>query len=200
MQKPTIVPDNQTGASSDVENSVEMPDEQAARNLFKVAKERLLDVNNWHQVSGAASATFQLSDEQGNKVNSPVALGYHVQIDIPGPGNISGKGYDWVQVEAIEEHGGESEDVIAIRVRPTGNPKHAPEEIAHFFTGEASSTFAVRRKGKIVVASVNGRNEKPNLHTGNVLDKIRNAVIGATAIAGLNKPQWKSLVQGLLGD
>jgi hypothetical protein len=47
---------------------------------------------------------------------------------------------------------------------------------------------------------VYGRNEKPNLNTKAVIDKLRNAIVGVTAIAGLNKPQWKSLVMGLLSE
>jgi hypothetical protein len=200
MQGPAIVPDNETGASSDNEHSVQKQDEGSAKQLFELAKGRLLDVNNWHSLSGGASATFQLTDEKGNAVHRPAQLGDHFKIDIPGPGTITGKGSDWVQVEAIEQHSDENEDIVAIRVRPVTNPQNTKEDVAHFFTDDASSTFSVRRKGNIIVAAVQGRNEKPNISAENLIDKLRNAVIGATAIAGMNKPQWKSLVKGLLSE
>jgi hypothetical protein len=200
MEKPAIVPHNETGASSDVHHSVQKGDEATARHLFQLAKRRLLNVNNWHHLSGAGTASFQLTDEYGNLTDQPARLGCHFKIDIPGPGNITGDGRDWVQVEAIEETSNDDEEVIAMRVRPTDNPNSTKKDTAHFFTSEASSTFFVRRKGNTVVASVNGRNEKPNVDAHNVVDKLRNAVIGLTAMAGMNKPQWSSLLKGLLAE
>ncbi len=58
----------------------------------------------------------------------------------------------------------------------------------------------ISRKGSTVIASVFGRNETPNTSTEKVGDKIRNAAIGSTAIAGASKIQWASLVKGLLAD
>lgn len=200
MEDRSLVPDYETGARSDNTHSVEKENEQAAKQLFQLAKERLLNVNGWHKLSGKASAVFQLTDEKGKTVDRSARLGDHFKIDIPGPGTLAGKGNDWVQVEAIEENATGDQEIIAIRVRPASDPKNTKEEVAHFFTDEASSTFSVIRKGNSITAAVHGRNEKPNLSAGNILDKARNAVVGAGAIAGLNKPQWKSLVRGLLEE
>jgi hypothetical protein len=200
MKGPAIVPDNQSGASSDNEFSVQKIDAESATKLFQLAKARLLHVNRWHQLSGVASASFQLTDENGNETDRSAKLGDHFKIDIPGPGTITGNGKDWVQIEAIEEHSTEESDVIAMRVRPTSNPQSSKEDVAHFFSEEASSTFSITRNGNTVTAAVHGRNEKPNLKSDSLIDKIRNAVIGSTAIAGMNKPQWKSLVKGLLSE
>lgn len=200
MEGPAIVPDNHSGASSDNEFSIQKPDSASAQQLFQVAKSRLLNVNEWHQLSGVASANFQLTDETGIEINRSAKLGDHFKIDIPGPGTITGKGNDWVQIEAIEESSEGDCEVIAMRVRPTSNPQSSKEDVAHFFSEEASSTFSVTRKGNTVTAAVHGRNEKPNLKADSLLDKVRNAVVGTSAIAGMNKPQWKSLVKGLLSE
>ncbi len=200
MKAPAIVPDNHSGASSDNEFSVQKEDVRSAQKLFQLGKARLLNVNQWHQISGMASAVFQLTDEQGKEVNRPAKLGDHFKIDIPGPGTITGKGNDWVQIEAIEDNAEADCEIIAIRVRPVSNPQNSKEDVAHFFSEEASSTFSITRNGNIVTAAVQGRNEKPNLKAENLLDKVRNAVVGTSAIAGMNKPQWKSLVKGLLSE
>jgi protein involved in polysaccharide export with SLBB domain len=200
MKDQAIVPDNETGAGSDIEHSVQKENERSARQLFQLAKQRLMDVNHWHQLSGPASATFTLTDAAGNEVDRPVQSGDHLKIDIPGPGSLTGEGYDWVQVEAVEAEEKSGQDFLSIRVRPTPNPQNNNEDVAHFFTGDASSTFSVLRKGNMVIAGVYGRNEKPNLNAKTMVDKLRNAVVGVTAIAGLNKPQWKSLVLGLLHE
>lgn len=196
----SLVPGNDTGVSSDSSHHITMADAKTAEVFFEVVKQRLLDVNRWHDLSGKGTAVFQLTDEKGNHVDRAVKLGDHFRIDIPGPGSVSGKGYDWVQVEAIEHSHENDSEVLAIRVRPADNPLSSNDRVAHFFSEEASSTFSVTKTGKTITASVQGRNEKPNVQTGNVIDKVRNTMIAAGAMIGLNKPQWKSLVKGLLQE
>lgn len=198
MKEPSIVPTGETGSGSDNTHEISLPDEKTANEFFQAVKQRLLDVNAWHQHAGKGSAVFQLTDEKGNEVQRPARLGDHFMIDIPGPGTVSGKGRDWVQIEAIEHQEAPEGEVLAMRVRPSQHPAKPGEDVAHFFTDEASSTFSVSKSGNRITAAVYGRNEKPNVEAGNLVDKIRNAVVGAGAILGLNKPQWQSLVKGLL--
>lgn len=200
MDQPSIVPGQETGASSSNEFSRDCKTKEEAMKVFENAASRLLDVNNWKKISGNPSAVFQLTDEHGVPVHRPARLGDHFRISIPGPGNIAGDGDDWVQVEAIEHSSNEDESTIAMRVGPTDNPSSDKKEVAHFFSGEATSSFSIVRKGKRVTASVQGRNEKPNLSAENIIDKLRNLVVGAGAMAGLNRPQWQGLVRGLLKE
>lgn len=193
-----IIPQQQTGASTDTVSEVKLDNEDTAKALYQLAQQRLLHVNEWHQVAGAATAMFQLTDEIGTEVNRAVKKGDHFKIDIPGPGTITGEGYDWVQVEEVQETNSKDEDYTAVRVRPATNPTNERQDVAHFFTEEASSSFIVRRKGTVVYAEVHGRNEKPNTEAEKVIDKTRNAAVAAGAISGFAKLQWKSLVNGLI--
>jgi hypothetical protein len=106
-----------------------------------------------------------------------------------------------VRVEAVEVHTADdnSEENILLRVRPSDNPATPDKHVAHFFSDKATSNFFLERKGKIVTAAVYGRNEIPNTTEANAIDKTRNAVVGSTAAAGLSDPQWKALVNGVLG-
>ena len=70
--------------------------------------------------------------------------------------------------------------------------------MAHFYTDEATSNFIVKREGTKVTAGVYGRNEKPNVKTETIIDKVRNAVVGTGAVTAFSKIQWKALVNGLL--
>ncbi len=195
---PSIAPDHETGASSDTTHEITAPDEMAARRVFQQAMKRLLDVNRWHELAGSGSAVFHLADENGNGVDRPARLGDHFRIDIPGPGNPTGEGSDWVQVEAVSHTVHDETETIALRVRPADNPRSRKTDVAHFFSDEASSTFSVTRAGNKVVASVQGRNEKPNIKAKGLTGKLRNTLVAAGAMLGLNKPQWKGLVKGLL--
>lgn len=122
----------------------------------------------------------------------------HFKIDIPGPGPVTGDGFDWVQVEAIEEKEEGEEQSITVRVRPATNPNNERKDVAHFFSDDATSCFMVKRQANTVTAAVYGRNEKPNIKAETVSDKARNVAIASGAITGFSKLQWKSLVNGLV--
>jgi hypothetical protein len=189
-----IIPEHDKGTQTNTESSIELSSEKEAKDFFKTVRERLLNVNKWHDYAGSASADFQLTDKNGNPVDRKPQKGDHFKIDIPAPGTITGEGNDWVQIEAVEE----DEDSIGIRVRPATNPTNEREDVAHFFDEEASSSFLVKREAKKITAGVYGRNEKPNTRTETLIDKLRNATIATGAISGFSKLQWKSLVNGLV--
>jgi hypothetical protein len=199
--KPTVPPQVE-GTEKNIEHAVEAADENDARRLFTIGRNRLMDVNHWDEYcAGTVSSKFQLTDEQGNAVGRTLEKEDYFKIDLPmAPGATEGKGYDWVRVEAIDDRpnpNGERES-IAIRVRPSADPQGEGKNVAHFLSDSATSSFVLERNGKKVTAAVYGRNESVNLDTSNVVDKVRNAVVGTTAIAGLANVQWKNLVKGLI--
>ena len=85
-----------------------------------------------------------------------------------------------------------------MRVRPAHNPAEAGTDTAHFYEEEATSSFIVERSGTRVSAGVYGRNEVPNTKVYRLMDKLRNLIISLSTKLGFQKPQWKSLVVGLL--
>src|SRR5690606_41295393 len=56
------------------------------------------------------------------------ALPILIRIDIPGPPNTEGDGYDWVEVEHEEITSTPDRDEYAFRVRPTQSPLSAGDE------------------------------------------------------------------------
>jgi hypothetical protein len=193
-----MVPAQHTGQKVDEEEAIRCASEEEADRLFKLGVNRLLDVNNWDKICGPMSAKFSLVDGTGSVVQRRPEQGDYFRIDVPGPGPKAGEGYDWVQVERVEERSEADSKLVAIRVRPAASPLNDDQDIAHFFSDAATSTFTIQRMGNTVIAAVRGRNEEPNTHTSTTVDKVRNAVVGGGASAGLSKPQWKSLVRGLL--
>jgi hypothetical protein len=193
-----IIPEQHDGSETNTEATETLADAAAARAFFEVVRNRLLNVNAWHDYAGPGTASFQLTDDWGGEVLRLAQKGDHFQIDIPGPGSQTGEGYDWVRIEEIAEEHSEAEDSLAIRVRPASNPRNEKEDVAHFFTSEATSNFIVKRKGNTVTAAVYGRNEKPNTEAEALMDKARNTAVATGAISGFSSLQWKSLVTGLL--
>jgi hypothetical protein len=197
-QQENIIPSQDSGIQTNTESAEELATEKEAKEFYVTVCKRLMDINNWQQYAGKATASFQLTDKSGKEVERDPQKGDHLKIDIPGPGSVSGQGFDWVQIEAIEKAQDEKTQWNAIRVRPATSPLNEKEDVAHFFSDDTTSTFMVRQEGKKVIAGVYGRNEKPNTNTETTIDKIRNTAIATGAISGFSKIQWKSLVNGLV--
>ncbi len=193
-----IIPANFTGKAIEAEASTELKDVDEAKNFYSIAKERLLDVNNWHHVAGIISATFQLTDKNGKEVNRGAEKGDYIKVDIPGPGSKEGHGYDWVYIEELKEVADENIQSIGFRVRPTAHTFSDGKNIAHFYDDSATSNFIVTREHTKVSAAILDRNVKPNDDTESVTDKIRHFAVGVGAIAAFSKVQWKNLAEGLV--
>jgi len=87
-----------------------------------------------------------------------------------------------------------------MKLRPCADPQKASDNVAHFFKGNATSTFIIRRRGKEVTASYHGRNELPNVATNDKTDNVRNALITSGAMAGLSELQWHTLIKAFVED
>ncbi|HYC29128.1 MAG TPA: hypothetical protein VEB42_09930 [Chitinophagaceae bacterium] len=196
--KPGIVPEHHTGKPIDTESSVVLDTQEDAKRFFETVKNRLQNVNRWHEIAGELSAQFQLVDSSGQEVNRTVQKGDYFRIDVPGPGSKSGEGYDWVRVEEIEDSSGQDSETFGIRVRPAEDPQNNKNDVAHFYSPESSSSFTVRRADTRVTAGVYDRNTKPNDEPDSVIDKIRDAVVGFLGVLSFSKIQWKALVKGLV--
>jgi hypothetical protein len=192
------IPEQHTGAQSNTESTQNFATEKEAIGFFRIVKDRLLQVGRWQEWAGVGSARFWLTDAAGNEVSRAPQAGDHFKIDIPGPGNRTGDGYDWVRVEAVEETNDAAADSVLIRVRPATNPQNENKDVAHFFSDEATSNFLVKRTGTTISAAVLGRNEKPNTAANAVVDKLRNTAVASGAVTAFSKLQWKALVNGLV--
>ena len=193
-----VIPGHEEGKVIDTVYSIELESNEAAKAFFVTVKNRLLDVNRWHDMAGIMSATFQLVDERGHEVDRPVQKGDYFKIDIPGPGSTSGEGYDWVQVEELKIISEENVESVGIRVRPAANPVNEKKDIAHFYSEESTSSFTVTRERNKITAGIYDRNTKPNTDGDTLVDKMRDAVTGTGAVSVFSNLQWKSLAKGLL--
>jgi len=196
----SLIPRQQRGSESNTESSVIADSVEDAKVLFSRAMERLKDVNNWGNIVKGMTSSFQLTDQNGKPVERTVQKGDFFKIDVPGPGPVSGGGYDWVSIEAIEDQSNTDaeEEYFAMKVRPASAPINDETEVAHFFDDVATSSFVVSRNQNTVIAGVYGRNEIPNINIDKTVDKARNTVMALSAIAGFSKLQWKNLVTALI--
>jgi len=191
-----LVPPQLVGSQMDAVEERKLNTLIQAQDFFAAAEKRLLAVNEWGKLSGLSD--FKVFTPDGKEAMRSAQKGDFIRIDIPGPGPLSGDGFDWVMVEEIKsEHGGDRE-MISMCVRPCPSPLNQDKEVAHFLKDHATSTFIIRRDRITVWAEEHGRNEQANVSDGNLIDRARNLVVGFSAKLGLSYPQWKLLVKGLL--
>jgi hypothetical protein len=188
------IPEQYKGNKLNVEYTVIASSIKEAVVIFSESVKRMLYVNGWQELSNSLLSHFQLTDEKGNELDRSAKEGDLFKIDIPGPGNEAGDGFDWVRVEVIIF----KINRVAMRVRPVVSPTHPKNGTAHFFTRDATSTFQIFRRGRIVTAGVYSRNEIPNTDASDVIEKIRNTAVAIGAIAGASRVQWESLVHGFV--
>jgi hypothetical protein len=197
-----FVPENTSGKPVTLQaekNEVNIAD---ASNTFRRACKRLLNFPVWNELCGFASATFELCDDSGKHLERLGTIGDLVRIDIPGPGTISGHGYDWVKIENLinETDASAASEHFLLQLRPCPSPDSHGDAPSHFFTDKSTSTFIIERNGTTVIAHYFGRNEQPNSGAENMVDKARNTFVALGAFAGLSALQWGSLIKGLLAD
>jgi len=193
-----IIPEQFKGQALEVEASQVSDTETAAQSLYELAKKKLFSVNDWHEIVAGLTARFQIVDQDGNEVSRKVNKGDYLRINIPGPGNKEGDGYDWVVVEELKEINKEDFQSAGFRVRPTENPFGKKNETAHFYSNETTSSFIIIRENVTVVSWIVDRNMKPNTESESVVDKVRDVMVGVSGIAGFSKVQWQGLADGLL--
>lgn len=200
MRPDSEIPKQLQGESSDIEEYVQTSTTRQAHSTFVDASARLLNINNWQELSGPTSATFHLTDHEGHEIDRPPRPGDFIRINIPGPGTATGEGYDWVRIESIDDKtdpAGTRESLM-IRVRPAPSPVNKEPDVAHFFDNAATSTFMIERDDLRVTASVHGRNEMPNKDVERATDKLRNTVVANVATSGMAGYQWGLLTKGIL--
>ncbi len=168
------------------------PSEAAAQHAFSKAVSRLFHVDAWSDLS-TFTADFALHDPHGApKPNGTPIAGDYILIQLPGP-----LPENWVcVVDRIEE-----ENRAAFVVRPSHNPQqNTTQTIAHFFDGQASSTFLVERTGTTLTAFEIGSDESINNQGIQAGDRAAvNVLIAETGWLFYQQFQWKTLTDYLVG-
>lgn len=192
------IPPQKKGAATDVSSEVELPTEALALEHFKTVKKRFMAMNSWELYAGTEKAEFSLRDKDGNILLEDPKTGDYFCIKTPGLHNKTGDGYDWVQIEHLEEESDGHKECVYIRVRPCANPTKPDENIAHFFDPEATSNFLIKRIGNKIIAEVHGRNETPNTQDLNLVEKVRNEIVALGGMLIASEFQWKALTNALV--
>lgn len=147
-----LVPEQQEGAEKNLQTHITGLTVEDAEDMFVVAKERMLDINNWKKENPFFNA-FILADAYGKEVHRPAHTGDYIHIK---------NGTEaWVHIDAIEydDYPDINTETIAIRIHPCPAPQIHVDEDPYQINSAVSSTIVVERLDRRLTAFYHGRNE-----------------------------------------
>jgi hypothetical protein len=171
------------------------PDKPRAAQAFEKSKQKLFHVEAWSDIS-ALSSTFTLYDATGNrKKDQAVQAGDYICIQLPGPFP-----QNWVQVTDLLTQEHEAYFTVSPSQSPLTQKEDNPDEVKHFFTEQASSTFKVRLENNTLTAYEIGKDEVVNNQGEQAGDRpVVNTLVAAGGWAGFQKIQWQLVTDYLVG-
>lgn len=194
-----LIPKQIKGDSHDVVSMKCLDTVDSAEHNYEMVVERLQAVNDWHSYSNKFKGKFKLINPKTEQQSSKLEIGMLIRIEIPGPGTVSGNGYDWTEIVDIQTNTkNDATPFFAMTIKPCSPPNADEKVIAHFFKENASNTFIIRRIGDCIYAEVHGRNETINISDVPLLDSIRNIGINMGSKIGLGGLNWLALTEALL--
>lgn len=192
------VPEQFEGSFHDTESQKNIIVPAVLDNKFNILKQRFYSINNWKDYTGTGFADFELFNSLGIYAHRDPRVGDFIRINIPGPGNVGSKGYDWVRIDEIIVTSDAEKEMHLINCRPSASPKGNPNHIEHFYSESATSTFIIEKGIDYIKVGIYGRNEIPNKKNNGILSKIRNFLVTFGGFLKLTKIQWKTLADGML--
>jgi hypothetical protein len=152
---------------------------------YEKAKQKLFNIDGWSNLPGLSS-TFELYDENGLRTMSDSPKeGYYVKIVLPGP-----VPENWVVMADITNEPFEAEITVFV----SKDPQNPGNEIEHFFSRGASSTFRVELKNNVLRGLVIGKNEGVNNEGEDAGNRaLINTVIAESGWAFFQQLQWDKL-------
>lgn len=195
-----ILPINDRGSANDSFAHREFDDSAQADVYFTNLKKRLLSVSMWSKFAGGDNFIFELTDSQGNLKSSPPIITDKIRIQLPGPKDQEGLGFDWVEVVRMEKGHFKNVQFYLLEVSPCDCPYQNGDKTAHFYWENATNTFVIAKQENIVQVSIHGRNEVANTSDQSLTDKIRNFVMANTGIIAGSKIQWEVFTDNLMKE
>lgn len=198
MKYPKI-PQHLKGESHDIVNMKCVDSDKSAEELYQDVVIRLKTVKEWHSYSDKVKAKFVIINPDTGVETDEFEIGYLVRIEIPGPGTVSGNGFDWTKITNIQTNKNRDDMAyFAMTLKPCSPPNANSDVIAHFYKEKSSNTFIIRKIGDCIYAEVHGRNETINISDVPLMDSIRNIGINIGSKIGLGGLNWLALTEGLL--
>ena len=196
------IPPQKKGAYHDTEKTKILVNSEMCDIKYKILKENFLCVNHWKDHGGRGSAEFKLYDYNGTYKTTQPIEGDFMRIDIPGPGDLKAKGYDWVKIMKLTNEFCLDDEIecLTMITQPSEKPGDRSGHIAHFYSKESTASFRIAKGKDFLRVGIYGRNELCNVSDSGFFGRIRNFFIASGGFVQLTKLQWAELAEGLINN
>jgi hypothetical protein len=186
---------NLSGALSSLRKKVHSTSRHHAILLFGEASRRLLDISNWHVISGDGSAIFSLCDHNGDQLNKPAAQeGDLVRVEAPG----TKSGPLWMRVQKIvrERQLIKDEETLALHLQSLHSPGGSNIIPADDHPGYLLELKLIRNADKVQFHKTASESAH-KISAGYLFDRLRDSLVSFASMLN-GSSQWKNLADGIL--
>ncbi len=173
----------------------EATDIDDAKDIFLLAKDRLLDVNDWGLLLRNSDLNINLTDSKGRKAHRDARVADKVQISTLQNGTSSDM---WTEISRIQYDYFPDIDceTISMLLSVTSSPSGNGVEYYNK-NKEAMETILIKRSGQTVIAHCNAGNELPEITDTDPDAHINNA-IDRHPVLNIPKEELQQLLQNLI--
>ena len=189
-----LLPVNTSGSANNAAAFQTFHSEAEAFDKFRSLSRKLLQINDWKVNAGKNPTDFYLHNKEQEKL-AFAEMNDLVKIKMPAPKNQTGKGFDWVVINKLDSIEDTGMKVLLLQMKPHSCAENMNDQIAHFYTEDATNNFILAKKGKTVQLSIHGRNEIPNVKNIGFLNSCRNFFVANGGIFGGSKVQWQDFAE-----
>ncbi|HTE32191.1 MAG TPA: hypothetical protein VK666_17545, partial [Chryseolinea sp.] len=171
-----------------IECTITATSDRLASRIFKLAANRLLDVNTWSELEGSLISKCTLMDENGHLVDRNVHQNDYLQIQRPSE-QAANQG-KWIKVERVEEiKSNEGMESITVLTHASPDPRGTGITNAVRNAEVKRGAFKIVKDGLHVTAGVYAESD-PEVEAANIGDRMRNLSLSAYATLGAYCVQW----------
>lgn len=176
-----------------MEHSFEVKDFEDARDLFLLAKDRLLDVNDWNSLFQSKDYQIALTNEKGEKLHRDARVDDLVLIQAT---NNTGNSSDmWVRISKIQYDF--FPDIRSESISMLLETSYSPSGNGVEQMNNKIETLLIKRENSTLTAHCNAGDELPDIDDETPNEHLDNT-IDLHPVLSIPKEQLRQLLSGLI--
>ncbi|MCB0695814.1 MAG: hypothetical protein KDC07_00535 [Chitinophagaceae bacterium] len=176
-----------------MEYSIKMNDIDDARDMFLLAKDRLLDINDWDCLFAGSEYSITLTNSKGAKLHRDARV--NDLVNIAAANNMGNSSEMWIRIKAIQydffpDVRSESISILfCLSFSPSGNGVET--------ASAAEETIIIKREYDTIIAHCNTGNELPDPYA-DIPNELANNDIELHPVLSIPQTHLQQLLQGFI--
>jgi hypothetical protein len=171
-----------------------------ATALFVEAKERLLDVDNWHRTAGCNQIRFRLYDTTGQQQQRHARQHDLILAERTEQGPRDEGSQEWMRIGALtyDDYPDEQRERMSMELRPATDPHYQEDDTEAVLNHMTACCLMIERKGSLIEACCQPCHSEHHPDMRSAVPRDRDAAPPPGTLMGMSEVHWASLVSGLI--